>query len=81
MKKYLGIELGSTRIKAVALNEEFAPVSSGGYTWKSSFEKGIWTYDIAEAWTGLKAALSTVEDREEQAEYDRFLQTIQAETL
>ncbi len=63
-KTYLGIEFGSTRIKAVAINEIFAPVSSGDYTWKSTFEKGIWTYDLAEVWKGLKAALSGVQDRE-----------------
>ena len=40
----LGIELGSTRIKAVAIDEKHTPVSSGDYTWASSFENGIWTY-------------------------------------
>ena len=63
-KTYLGIEFGSTRIKAVAIDESFAPVSSGDYTWKSTFEKGIWTYDLAEVWKGLKAALSGVQNRE-----------------
>ena len=52
-KTYLGIELGSTRIKAVAIDEKHAPVSSGDYTWKSTYEKGIWTYELAEVWTGL----------------------------
>lgn len=65
MKKYLGIELGSTRIKAVAIDEGYKPVSSGDYTWRSSFENGIWTYDISEAWIGLKAALSEIEGRED----------------
>ena len=60
----LGIEMGSTRIKAVAIDEAFTPVSSGDYTWKSTFENGIWTYDLAEVWKGLKAALSGVEHRE-----------------
>ena len=60
----LGIELGSTRIKAVAIDSTFQPVSSGDYTWKSSFENGIWTYDLAQVWKGLKAALSAVEHRE-----------------
>lgn len=60
----LGIELGSTRIKAVAINEKHIPVSSGDYTWKSTYENGIWTYDLAEVWTGLKAALTEVENRE-----------------
>ena len=60
----LGIELGSTRIKAVAINADHAPVSSGDYTWKSTYENGIWTYDLAEVWKGLKTALSGVENRE-----------------
>lgn len=64
MKHYLGIELGSTRIKAAAIDETFAPVSSGDYTWKSSFENGVWTYPLEDAWTGLKAAIAGVKDRE-----------------
>lgn len=64
LKHYLGIELGSTRIKAVAIDEAFAPVSSGDYTWKSSFENGVWTYHLEDAWTGLKAAIAGVNDRE-----------------
>ena len=67
MKRYLGIELGSTRIKAVAIDEKHVPVSSGDYNWKSTYENGIWTYDLAEVWTGLKAALSGVEEREQVA--------------
>ncbi len=60
----LGIELGSTRIKAVSIDQAYHPVSSGDYTWKSSFENGIWTYDLAEVWKGLKTALSSIEHRE-----------------
>lgn len=41
-KTYLGVEFGSTRIKAVAIDENHSPVSSGDYTWASSFENGIW---------------------------------------
>lgn len=63
-KTVLGIEFGSTRIKAVAVDENFIPVSAGDYTWKSSYENGIWTYDLAQAWQGLKAALRDVENRE-----------------
>ena len=63
-KNYLGIELGSTRIKAVAIDEGHAPVSSGDYTWASSYENGIWTYRLSEVWTGLKAALSSIPHRE-----------------
>ena len=64
MQTFLGIELGSTRIKAVAIDGKHIPVSSGDYTWKSSYENGVWTYDLAEVWKGLKAALSGVENRE-----------------
>ena len=60
----LGIELGSTRIKAVAIDSAHKPVSSGDYTWKSTYENGVWTYDLAEVWQGLKAALQGVENRE-----------------
>ena len=64
-KQYLGIEFGSTRIKAVSIDETYNPVSSGDYVWESTFENGIWTYDLAEAWQGLKKALSKVKNREE----------------
>ncbi|MDE6455469.1 MAG: ATPase, partial [Dysosmobacter sp.] len=64
MNTCLGIELGSTRIKAVTIDESFRPVSSGDYTWASRYENGIWTYPMEEVWTGLKAALSKVENRQ-----------------
>ena len=64
MKTYLGMELGSTRIKAVTIDGTFKPVSSGDYTWASSYENGVWTYSLDEVWTGLKSALSQVEGRE-----------------
>ena len=67
MKTILGIELGSTRIKAVAIDEGFRPVSSGDYTWASRYENGVWTYPLDEVWTGLKSAISKVENREEIA--------------
>ena len=66
-RTYLGVELGSTRIKAVTIDARHKPLSSGDYTWKSRFENGIWTYDLPEAWTGLKAALAGVKNREEIA--------------
>lgn len=61
---YLGVELGSTRIKAVAINENHIPLSTGDYIWSSSYENGIWTYDLTEVWKGLKNALSGIENRE-----------------
>ena len=64
MKQFLGVEFGSTRIKAVAIDTAHTPISTGSYTWKSTLENGIWTYDLAEAWMGLKAALSQLENRQ-----------------
>ena len=64
MRTYLGIELGSTRIKALAMDENHQPLSSGEYLWASDFIDGVWTYDLNEALTGLKRALADVEHRE-----------------
>ena len=55
---YLGIELGSTRIKAVLMDGRFAPIASAGYTWASRYENGIWTYDLALVWEGLSRVLA-----------------------
>ena len=60
----LGVELGSTRIKAVTVDQQYRTVSSGDYTWTSKFENGIWTYDMAQVWEGLKTALFSIENRE-----------------
>lgn len=43
---YLGIEFGSTRIKAVLIDDTFAPIALGGHEWENRFENGIWTYSI-----------------------------------
>lgn len=63
----LGLELGSTRIKAAVIGGDFQPIASGSYTWKSSYIDGIWTYDLAEVWTGLRAALAEVDGQEKIA--------------
>ncbi|MBR6654797.1 MAG: hypothetical protein IKL27_08735 [Oscillospiraceae bacterium] len=64
MNTYLGIELGSTRIKAVSIDENYAPVSSADYTWVSAYENGIWTYELTQAFEGLRTALAGIENRE-----------------
>jgi len=57
MAKYaLGIEFGSTRIKAVLIGEDHQPVASGSYEWENRYENGIWTYRLEEVWTGLQAS-------------------------
>ena len=54
-KTVLGIEFGSTRIKAVLLGEDHVPVASGSFEWENSLEDGIWTYSMADAVAGLQA--------------------------
>ena len=54
---FLGIELGSTRIKAVGIDGSFRQILSGDHTWKSSYENGVWTYSLEDAWQGLRNAL------------------------
>ncbi len=60
----LGIELGSTRIKAVAIDGTYRPAVSGEYTWENRLENGYWTYSLEEVWTGLRAALAGLSGRE-----------------
>lgn len=52
----LGIEFGSTRIKAVLLDETHLPIAQGSFTWENRLEDGIWTYPLEEVWQGLQAA-------------------------
>jgi sugar (pentulose or hexulose) kinase len=54
-KTALGIELGSTRIKAILIDENHEVIASGGYDWENKLVNNIWTYDIDEVWTGLQA--------------------------
>ena len=53
-KTVLGIEFGSTRIKAVLIDETYAPIASGDYEWENRLENGIWTYSLEEIWMGLQ---------------------------
>lgn len=50
----LGIEFGSTRIKAVLVDEENKPVAAGSHEWENRFENGVWTYSLDDIWVGLK---------------------------
>lgn len=50
----LGIEFGSTRIKAVLIGEDYAPIASGSYDWENRYENGVWTYSLDEVWAGLQ---------------------------
>lgn len=56
MKKILGIELGSTRIKAVLINEAAEVIASGSHEWENKLENGYWTYSLESVWEGLSDA-------------------------
>lgn len=58
----LGIELGSTRIKAVLIGEDHAPIASGGYEWENKLENNIWTYRLEDVWRGLQACFKDLAD-------------------
>ncbi len=53
-KTALGIEFGSTRIKAVLIDEKGMPLASGSYEWENQYINGIWTYALEEVWKGLQ---------------------------
>lgn len=52
----LGIEFGSTRIKAVLIDKEFNPIAIGSYDWENKLQDGIWTYSLDDVWKGLQTA-------------------------
>ena len=53
-KTYLGIELGSTRIKAVLIGEDYTPIASGSHEWENKLVDNIWTYSLEDVWTGIQ---------------------------
>ena len=53
-KAVLGIEFGSTRIKAVLIDEAHNPIASGDHVWENRLDNGIWTYTLDDIWTGLR---------------------------
>ena len=58
----LGIELGSTRIKAVLIDGSCKPVASGSYDWENQLENGIWTYALDEVWKGLQGSYAALKE-------------------
>src|ERR1044072_1428431 len=53
-KTALGVEFGSTRIKAVLISEHHKAIASGSYEWENRFENGVWTYSLEDVWSGLQ---------------------------
>jgi sugar (pentulose or hexulose) kinase len=59
-KTSIGIELGSTRIKAVLIGEDYSPIASGAYDWENRLEQGIWTYSLDEVWQGMQSCFKNL---------------------
>lgn len=76
-KTALGVELGSTRIKAVLIDEDHSPIASGSYEWENRYENGIWTYRLEDVWTGLQESYRNLSS-EVSEKYNTPLQTIGA---
>lgn len=52
----LGIEFGSTRIKAVLIGSGMTPIAAGSFEWENKLEEGIWTYSLEDIWKGLRVS-------------------------
>ena len=73
----LGIEFGSTRIKAVLIGKNHEPLASGSFDWKNTYDNGIWTYPLEKVWVGLQTAFSKLKANVEE-KYGEKLVTVGA---
>ena len=71
----LGLELGSTNIKMVLVNEACETLASTSYGWENQLENGIWTYDLATVWLGIEDAFHSL-TADVQSRYHVELKTI-----
>ncbi|WP_040283349.1 xylulokinase [Tessaracoccus massiliensis] len=61
-KMALGIELGSTRVKAILVDGESNIAASGSYEWRSQFHQGHWTYSMDDVWAAVQGAFSSMRE-------------------
>src|SRR5574338_23844 len=76
-KTALGVEFGSTRIKAVLIDEDHAPIASGSHEWENRYENGVWTYSLEDVWSGLQESYRSLRAEVEQ-QYHIRLRTVGA---
>ncbi|MBO5312622.1 MAG: ATPase [Clostridia bacterium] len=60
MKKVLGIELGSTRIKSVLIDENATVLAQGSHEWENQLVNGYWTYSLEDVWAGLQSSYASL---------------------
>ncbi|MBQ2892788.1 MAG: ATPase [Oscillospiraceae bacterium] len=73
----IGIELGSTRIKAVLIDENHQVLASGAYSWQNSLENGVWVYPLEAAVAGVRACYGQLREQFE-AKYGQKLRRVAA---
>jgi sugar (pentulose or hexulose) kinase len=56
----LGIEFGSTRIKASLIAPDTTPLASGSHAWENQLKDGVWTYDMEDVWSGLAGCYASL---------------------
>jgi len=76
-KTVLGVEFGSTRIKAMLIGDDHAPIASGSHEWENRYENGVWTYSLEDIWVGLQDSYRNL-CNEVLEKYHTPLQTIGA---
>ena len=76
-KTFLGLELGSTRIKAVLIDDHFTVLAKGSHSWENQLENGCWTYSLDAIHNGVKACFADLR-RNVREIYDLPLRTIGA---
>jgi sugar (pentulose or hexulose) kinase len=76
-KTALGIEFGSTRIKAVLIGEDHTPIASGSHDWENRYENGVWTYSLEDVWGGLQESYRKL-SKEVSENYNTALRTLGA---
>lgn len=76
-KAILGIEFGSTRIKAVLIDQENKPIAQGSHTWENQLVNGLWTYSIEAIWAGLQDCYADLRDNVKK-QYDIEIETLAA---
>lgn len=72
-KTSLGIEFGSTRIKAVLIDDTYRTIATGDYGWASHLEDGLWSYTREEIWHGLRSAYSSMAQNVEAAYGEKLI--------
>jgi sugar (pentulose or hexulose) kinase len=76
-KTVLGIELGSTRIKAVLIDDRHLPIASGDFEWENQLVDGIWTYSMDMVHTGLQSCFARLRE-DVKARFGQELTTVGA---